>query len=142
MFIPLLVRSAGRGRKGRSFRAWLAGVWGGLRRERGRGRAAVADRGGRRPGRGAERGRGVVGGGSPNPFSRSFADDYNRGQPAFAFGAAAAYAYPRIWGSFSAVGTWLGGPDDGGPLAAKAPDPNRTETPRVYLTWTNYLRVT
>ncbi len=86
----------------------------------------------------------LFGGGYPNPFSRTFGDDYNAGQPAFAFGASAAYAYPRIWGSFSAVGTYLGGPDDGGPIDAKNPaaPANRSETPRVYLTWTNYLRIT
>ena len=82
----------------------------------------------------------------PNPYSRSLTTDYNGGF-AFAGGLDATYTYDKIWGSFSASGSYLGGNDDGGPL-----DPNinttggmpftpRTEAPRVWLTWTDYIRI-
>jgi hypothetical protein len=88
-------------------------------------------------------------GGYPNPYSRSLTTDYNGNTSSLAFagGIDAKYTYDKIWGSFSANGSYLGGSDDGGPL-----DPNlfmngggpvtpHTETPRVWLTWTDYVRL-
>jgi hypothetical protein len=78
----------------------------------------------------------------PNPFSRSLTDDYVA--PAAAFGGDVAYAFPRVWGSASVAGAWLGGPDDGGAINPANPGPavpaNRTEAARIYVTWNNYLR--
>jgi hypothetical protein len=82
----------------------------------------------------------------PNPYSRSLTTDYNGGF-AVAGGLDSTYTYDKIWGSFSANGSYLGGNDAGPPL-----DPNifmngggpvtaHTEVPRVWLTWTDYVRL-
>jgi hypothetical protein len=82
----------------------------------------------------------------PNPFSRSVTTDYYNGF-AFAGGADSSYTYDKIWGAFSIVGAYLGGNDDGGPLPPTfatmngTPAPARTETPRAYLTWQNFVRI-
>ena len=89
----------------------------------------------------------LYGGFYPNPFARSLPDSYTS-SPALAVGGDIAYAYPRLWGSVSFTGTWLGGPGDGGPINPagdpkvdpKAPVAIPTEAARVYLTSTNYLR--
>jgi hypothetical protein len=79
----------------------------------------------------------------PSPFARSLTEDYTDAI-AVAGGFDLAYQYPRIWGAVSAVGAYLGGPDDGGPInpASPAAPSGRTEDPRVYATWTNYVRIT
>jgi hypothetical protein len=109
----------------------------------------------------------VFAGALPNPYSRSVLDDYAYGAYAAGGGAAVAYTYDRIWGSFAAVGAYLGGPGDGGPAVTNActvattpmagsTTPNMLVAPsactlqaardaadevtRSYLTWTNYVR--
>jgi hypothetical protein len=78
----------------------------------------------------------------PDPFSRSLLTDYTAGF-AFAGGADASYTYDRVWGSFSVVGSYLGGNDDGGPFNPASPTGNpQTETPRAYFTWTSFERFT
>ena len=72
----------------------------------------------------------LYGGLAPNPFSRSLLTDYT--SLAGGGGLDAAYAYPKVWGSFSLNTVAFAGLDDGGPIdAAKpaAPSDNR-ETPR------------
>lgn len=83
----------------------------------------------------------------PDPFSRSLTSDYVAGF-AFAGGADATYTYDKIWGSFSANGAYLGGKDDGGPLdpgqlsmGTMAPGNPKRETPRTWVTWTDYVRL-
>ncbi len=84
----------------------------------------------------------LFGGFYPNPYARSLLDDYVSATAlAGAAGASVAYDYPRVWGSASAVGTLLGGNDDGGKVDPAAPTAQSRERPRVYLTWTNYLRI-
>lgn len=84
----------------------------------------------------------LYGGLYPDPYSRSVTDNYRSTSAlAGAAGAAVAYDYPRIWGTASASAVIAGGPDDGGPIDPNGTTPVRTEAPRVYLTWTNYLRI-
>jgi hypothetical protein len=87
----------------------------------------------------------LYGGAFPDPYSRSVLSDYTGGF-AYAGGADATYTYDRIWGSLSVNGSYLGGKDDGGPLSAAelagmvTPPTPRIETPRVWITWTDYVR--
>ncbi len=92
----------------------------------------------------------IYAGAYPDPFSRSILDDY-RGGFAFAGGVDTTYTYDKIWGSVSVNSSYLGGNDDGGPLPAAIVDPNNpaaavpgkpsTETPRTWITWTDYVRL-
>lgn len=88
----------------------------------------------------------LYGGAYPDPFSRSLLTDYVSGL-ALSGGASATYTYDKIWGSFSLNGAYLGGKDDGGPLdpGALATGPvagvPRRETPRSWLTFTDYIRL-
>lgn len=66
-------------------------------------------------------------------------------------GGAARYQYDRLklWGSASAVGTFLGGPGDGGPVIIDAavvtalgnlrPASSDLDQPRVYVSWVNQI---
>jgi hypothetical protein len=89
----------------------------------------------------------LYGGGFPDPYSRSLLTDYSGGQFAYVGGVDATYTYDRIWGSMSVNGSYLGGLDDGGPLSAGelsgmlTPPTRQTETPRVWITWTDYIRI-
>ena len=84
----------------------------------------------------------------PDPFSRSVTSDYVGGF-AFAGGGDATYTYDKIWGSFSVNGAYFGGKDDGGPLDPGAlamgtmgvPGAPKKETPRTWITWTDYVRL-
>jgi hypothetical protein len=85
-------------------------------------------------------------GGAPDPFSRSLPSDYFGGF-GIAGGATTGYTYDKIWGSLSINGEYLSGNNDGGPLvgdptttAAYALNPT-TETPLVWATWTNFVRL-
>jgi hypothetical protein len=94
-------------------------------------------------------------GGYPNPFSRSILTDYIAGPPGsggtgafgFAGGLDTTYTYDKIWGAVSVNSSYLGGKNDGGPLdanaLAKGPVPGNvsTETPRTWITWTDYVRL-
>jgi hypothetical protein len=73
----------------------------------------------------------------PDPYSRSLTSDY----PGFAFvgGADATYTYDKIWGSVSVNSAYLGGNDDGGSLTGAGV--TKTETPRTWITWTDYVRL-
>jgi hypothetical protein len=88
----------------------------------------------------------LYGGAYPDPYSRSVLTDY-KGGFAYVGGADATYTYDRIWGAFSVSGSGLTGQDDGGPLSASElagmtpPPPTKTETPRVWITWTDYIRI-
>jgi hypothetical protein len=83
----------------------------------------------------------LFGGGYPNPFSRSIFTDYNGFT--FAGGADTSYTYDKIWGSVSAVGAYLGGLDDGGPFDPNNPNGKPSgEPPRVFFTWTDFVRLT
>ncbi len=75
----------------------------------------------------------------PDPYSRSVTTDYS--DLTFVGGADFSYTYDRVWGSFSGVGSYLGGNDDGGALVPTGPSGSpRTENTRSYITWTNYVR--
>lgn len=74
----------------------------------------------------------------PDPYSRSITTDYTGGF-AFAGGADTSYTYDKIWGSVSVNSAYLGGNDDGGPLTGLAMP--HTETPRTWITWTDYVRL-
>lgn len=82
----------------------------------------------------------------PDPFSRSLTTDYTGGF-AFAGGVDTTYTYDKIWGSVSVNSSYLGGKDDGGPLdptalaSGPAPGNPKTETPRTWITWTDYVRL-
>jgi hypothetical protein len=91
-------------------------------------------------------------GGYPDPYSRSLFDDYRVKSTyttdfAFAGGADATYTYDKIWGSFSVSGAYFHGNNDGGPLSATqlamggSPGTFTTETPRVWITWTDFVRI-
>ena len=85
----------------------------------------------------------LYGGAYPDPFSRSLTSDYSAGF-AFAGGADATYTYDKIWGAFSVSGSYFGGNNDGGPVdATKAGTAGvvGTETPRTWITWTDYVRL-
>ena len=91
----------------------------------------------------------IYAGGYPNPFSRSITSDYSGGF-AIAGGLDATYTYDKIWGSVSVSSSYLSGNDDGGPLPASINDPAstagvvgkvQTETPRTWITWTDYVRL-
>ena len=81
-----------------------------------------------------------------DPFSRSLLDDY-RGGFAFAGGVDTTYTYDKIWGSLSVNSSYLGGNNDGGPIvfdpvtAAPVPATPTRETPRTWVTWTDYIRI-
>lgn len=83
----------------------------------------------------------------PNPYSRSLTTDYLGGNFAFAGGADATYTYDKIWGSFSASGSYFSGNDDGGALnpnlitTGMAGGTTSTEAPRIWITWTDYVRL-
>src|SRR5581483_5533537 len=82
----------------------------------------------------------AFGGSYPNPYSRSIFTDYNGFT--FAGGADTSYTYDKIWGSVSAVGAYLGGLDDGGPFDPANPNGKPSaETPRVFFTWTDFVRL-
>ena len=92
----------------------------------------------------------IFGGLFPNPYSRSLLTDYQSSSDgsalAGAIGGSVAYSYPRIWGSASVAGLVLGGNSDGSPFDPRAATEMMLAAPqgeasRVYLTWTNYLRV-
>ena len=74
----------------------------------------------------------------PDPYSRSLTTDYGGGFT-FAGGVDATYTYDKIWGAFSVNSAYLGGLDDGGPLPG--PGTKKTETPRTWITWTDYIRL-
>ncbi|HEX8950202.1 MAG TPA: hypothetical protein VF945_00080, partial [Polyangia bacterium] len=74
----------------------------------------------------------------PDPYSRSLTSDYTGGF-AFAAGADTTYTYDKIWGSISVNSSYLGGLDDGGSLTG--PGTRKTETPRTWMTWTDYVRL-
>ncbi|HEX6838792.1 MAG TPA: hypothetical protein VF334_19575, partial [Polyangia bacterium] len=74
----------------------------------------------------------------PDPYSRSLTSDYTA-VFAFAGGADTTYTYDKIWGSLSINSAYLGGNNDGGPLTG--PGTPTRETPRTWLTWTDYLRI-
>ncbi|HWE27413.1 MAG TPA: hypothetical protein VHB97_05390 [Polyangia bacterium] len=77
----------------------------------------------------------------PDPYSRSLTTDYGGGFT-FVGGADATYTYDKIWGSFSVNSAYLGGNDDGGALDPNAPAGTpHTETPRTWMTWTDYVRL-
>jgi len=83
----------------------------------------------------------------PDPFSRSLTSDYQGGF-AFAGGIDTTYTYDKIWGAISINSSYLGGNDDGGALGGtpgSLADPvtgmKRTETPRTWITWTDYVRL-
>src|SRR5207249_3612755 len=78
----------------------------------------------------------LFGGFYPDPFARSVVDDYAGTGAAGAVGSALSYAYPRAWGSLSAVATFFAGPDDGGAINTLS----RRETARLFLTSTGRLR--
>jgi hypothetical protein len=87
----------------------------------------------------------VYAGAYPDPFSRSLTTDYP--DLAIAAGGDATYTYDKIWGSFSVNGSYFRGRDDGGPLNGTALTAGgdkgnpQTETPRVWITWTDYVRL-
>ena len=74
----------------------------------------------------------------PDPYSRSLTSDYQGGF-AFAGGVDTTYTYDKIWGSLSVNSSYLGGNNDGGPLFG--PGVFTTETPRTWLTWTDFVRL-
>jgi len=74
----------------------------------------------------------------PDPYSRSLTSDYSPGF-AFAGGVDTTYTYDKIWGSISVNSAYLGGKDDGGPLTGAGTP--KTETPRTWITWTDYVRI-
>jgi hypothetical protein len=74
----------------------------------------------------------------PDPYSRSLTSDYTAGF-AFVGGADTTYTYDKIWGSISVNSAYLGGKDDGGPLTGAGVP--KTETPRTWITWTDYVRI-
>lgn len=85
----------------------------------------------------------------PDPFSRSLTTDYVGGF-AFAGGLDATYTYDKIWGAFSVNSAYLGGNNAGGALPPSITDPASTapvtgrpstETPRTWITWTDYIRI-
>jgi hypothetical protein len=84
-------------------------------------------------------------GGYPNPYSRSLTTDYQGAKGYYgaqvAGGASIAYTYDRYWGSLAAVGSYLGGNDDGGPINPMAPA-GRTaiEGTRSFLVWNGFER--
>ena len=80
----------------------------------------------------------IYAGAYPDPYSRSLTSDYTGGF-AFAGGVDATYTYDKIWGAFSVNSAYLGGKDDGGPLFG--PGNPKTETPRTWITWTDYIRM-
>lgn len=91
----------------------------------------------------------VYAGAYPNPFSRSLTSDYAGGF-AIAGGLDSTYTYDKIWGSFAISSSYFSGNDDGGPLPATINDPTstapvtgkvQTETPRTWITWTDYVRL-
>ncbi|MGZ3426076.1 MAG: hypothetical protein ACXVCV_05465 [Polyangia bacterium] len=79
----------------------------------------------------------IYAGAYPDPYSRSLTSDY----PGFAFagGVDTTYTYDKIWGALSVTSSYLGGKDDGGPLTG--PGIPKTETPRTWITWTDYIRL-
>jgi hypothetical protein len=85
-------------------------------------------------------------GGYPNPYSRSVTTDYMGAAgfygPSIVGGAATAYTYDKIWGSFGVTAAYLGGNNDGSPIdpAAPAAAVAGTEGVRAYVTWTNMVR--
>ena len=90
----------------------------------------------------------LFGGLLPHPYSRSITQDYVTSADgdgsglSGAAGGSVAYNYPRLWGSASVGALILGGHDDGGPIDPAKPEGlTQTEAARVYLTWTNYLRI-
>jgi hypothetical protein len=88
----------------------------------------------------------LYGGAMPDPYSRSLLSDY-KSLFAYVGGADATYTYDRIWGAMSVNGSGFTGKDDGGPLSALelagtvTPPARQTETPRVWITWTDYIRI-
>jgi hypothetical protein len=79
----------------------------------------------------------IYAGAYPDPYSRSLTSDY----PGFAFagGVDTTYTYDKIWGAISVNSSYLGGKDDGGPLTGAGTP--KTETPRTWITWTDYVRL-
>ena len=75
----------------------------------------------------------------PDPYSRSLTDDYSGGF-AFAGGADTTYTYDKIWGSVSVNSSYLGGKNDGGAVYTGTGIPTK-ETPRTWVTWTDYVRL-
>ena len=75
----------------------------------------------------------------PDPYSRSLTSDYTGGF-AFAGGVDTTYTYDKIWGSLSVTSSYLGGNNDGGPLHRTRAS-SRKETPRTWITWTDYMRL-
>jgi hypothetical protein len=86
----------------------------------------------------------IYAGAYPDPYSRSILTDYDGGF-AFAGGADTTYTYDKIWGSLSVNGAYLGGNNDGGPLVftgvTLAPPVFTKETPRSWISWTDYIRI-
>ena len=80
----------------------------------------------------------IYAGAYADPFSRSLTTDYSGGF-AFAGGLDTTYTYDKIWGSISVNSSYLGGNDDGGSLTG--PGVKKTETPRTWITWTDYVRI-
>ncbi|HEY2746396.1 MAG TPA: hypothetical protein VGL86_17310 [Polyangia bacterium] len=74
----------------------------------------------------------------PDPYSRSITSDYDGGF-AFAGGADTTYTYDKIWGSVSVNSSYLGGNNDGGSLTGAGVATK--ETPRTWITWTDYVRL-
>jgi hypothetical protein len=74
----------------------------------------------------------------PDPYSRSLTSDYGGGFT-FVGGVDASYTYDKIWGAFSINSAYLGGNDDGGPLTGAGT--RHTETPRTWITWTDFIRL-
>ena len=85
---------------------------------------------------------GLFGGAYPDPYSRSVTTDYV-GSFAAAGGAHVGYSYQKVWGSFGAASSYLGGMDDGGTLdpANPAGTPAR-EPPRTWVAWKSFERFT
>jgi hypothetical protein len=84
-------------------------------------------------------------GGYPNPYSRSLTTDYQGANGYYgaqiAGGATIAYTYDRYWGSLAAVGSYLGGNDDGGPLSIMTPAGRAAiEGTRSFLVWNGFER--
>ncbi len=75
----------------------------------------------------------------PDPYSRSITTDYDGGF-AFAGGADTSYTYDKIWGSLSVNSSYLGGNNDGSPVTATGVGTPTKETPRTWITWTDYVR--
>jgi len=90
---------------------------------------------------------GAFAGGYPNPYSRSLTTDYQGGKGYYgaqiAGGATIAYTYDRYWGSLAAVGSYLGGNDDRGPLNVMTPTGRvAVEGTRSFLVWNGFERFT